>query len=70
MRAAATPINVLDCDEGFVDAATGPTTSTCSDASFGARAVLTKVVASLLVTFFASTEKLTVANAILPFLLT
>src|SRR5258705_10529491 len=45
-RAAATPNNVLFEDDGFVDAATSPRTSTCRLAPFELRAASTNVVAS------------------------
>ena len=61
MRAAATPMRVLDDEDGLVEAATLPRTSTCSDGLLGARAVVTRVLASLAETALSSTEKLTVA---------
>src|SRR5258708_32674659 len=64
--AAPTPTSVLDCDDGLVDAATGPRTSTCSDELPAERAVSTKCVASVALTLLESTEKSTVAKATLP----
>ena len=61
--AAATPMNVPGEEVGLVDAATSPTTSTCRRAEFGARAVLTKVVASAAGMLLASLLKFTVAKA-------
>src|SRR5260370_38356141 len=62
-RAAATPNSVLFDDDGFVDAATSPSTSTCKLRPFELRAALTKLVASDAEMNFASLEKFTVANA-------
>src|ERR1700730_1341021 len=65
-RAAATPKRVLFDDDGFVDAATSPRTSTCRLRPFELRAALTKLVASDAEMNFASLEKFTVANATVP----
>ena len=50
-------------DEGFVDAATSPRTSTWRPWPFAARAVLTNVVAAAALMLLASLLKFTVANA-------
>ena len=63
MRAATTPMSVLEVDVGLVEAATGPTTSTCSAGEFGALARLTNWVASAAGMPLASLVKLTVAKA-------
>src|SRR5216684_4549126 len=62
-RAATTPTRVLDVEEGLVDAATEPTTSTCRAGEFGARARFTSWVASAAGILLAFMEKLTVAKA-------
>src|ERR1700722_2789482 len=64
MRAATTPMIVLDEDDGLVDPAMAPTTSTCRFDEFGARARLTNLLASAAETVFASLENLTLAKAI------
>ncbi len=63
IRAATTPIRVLDDEAGLVDAAIAPTTSTCRVGEFGARARRTSWVASAAGMLLASFVKLTVANA-------
>src|SRR5260221_12628899 len=62
-RAATTPMRVLEDEEGLVDAATAPTTSTCRAGEFGARARCTSWVASAAGMLLASLLKLTVAKA-------
>jgi hypothetical protein len=52
---------VDELDAGLVADATEPITSTCKEALFGPRAVLTNVVASAALTWLASTEKSTEA---------
>src|SRR5712691_681906 len=62
-RAATTPTKVLDDELGLVDAATGPTTSTCRVGEFGARARFTSWCASAAGMLLAVLVKLTVAKA-------
>src|ERR1022692_3941511 len=69
MSAAAMPMKVPLFEDGFVEAATLPTTSTFRCGEFGARARLTSLVASAAGMTLASLVKLTEANAILPFAL-
>src|SRR5258708_37116221 len=59
IRAATTPIRVLDDEAGLVDAAIAPTTSTCRVGEFGARARRTSWVASAAGLLLASFVKLT-----------
>src|SRR6266481_5353350 len=70
MRAAITPMTVLDEEVGLVDAAMAPTTSTCSLGEFGARARCTSWVASAAGILLASLVKLTWAEATVLFALT
>ncbi len=64
IKAAPTPMRVLDEEAGLVDAATAPTTSTWRADEFGARARFTNRLASAAGMLLASLEKLTVAKAI------
>src|SRR2546423_8511418 len=64
--AAATPIRVLIWEEGLVDAATCPRTSTCRFWLLGARAVLTNVVAAADEIAVSALLNCTVANATVP----
>src|SRR6202035_1510184 len=66
ISAAPTPNIVLLDDEGFVEAATLPSTSTCTAPLFGARAVLTNLVASVVEIACSSFVKVTVAKATEP----
>src|SRR2546425_6199252 len=66
MNAAAIPNMVPLEDEGFVEAAISPRTSTWRPWPFAARAVLTNLVAAVELTLLASLLKLIVANATWP----
>ena len=66
MSAAPMPMKVPLLLDGFVEAATLPTTSTCRCGEFGARARLTSWVASAAGMALLSLVKFTWANAIVP----
>src|SRR5258708_6960940 len=70
MRAATTPMTVLDEEVGLVEAAIAPTTLTCRLGEFGARARWTSWVASAAGMLLASWVKLTWAKATVLFALT
>src|SRR6478736_1866285 len=63
MNAAAMPTTVPLEDDGLVEAAISPRTSTWRPRPFAARAVLTKFLAAAALTLLASFRKFTVANA-------
>src|ERR1700704_5067629 len=64
--AATTPNIVLLDEDGFVAAATSPSTSRCTGPLLGARAVLTNLVAYAADIACCSLVKVTVAKAVMP----